>query len=110
MRTSVRCRGMPRAPRRTTKAAAPKAAEPEAAEPEEATQRRSNVQSVSRAFALLETLKDSSVRMSALEVARATGLDRTVVHRLLRTLAEHELVVEQRGTYGLGPASVLLAN
>jgi IclR family transcriptional regulator, acetate operon repressor len=39
-----------------------------------------------------------------------SGLDRTVVHRLLRTLAEYGMVVEGRGTYGLGPSSLLLAN
>jgi DNA-binding IclR family transcriptional regulator len=72
--------------------------------------RRSAVQSVSRAFAVLDVLKDSSVAMSALEIARASGLDRTVVHRLLRTLAEHDLVVEERGSYSLGPAWVLVAH
>jgi IclR family acetate operon transcriptional repressor len=71
---------------------------------------RSSVQSVTRAFTLLDILKDSSVAMSALEVARASGLDRTVVHRLLRTLAGTGMVVEERGSYRLGPASVLLAN
>lgn len=71
---------------------------------------RSSVQSVSRAFAILDILKESSVAMSALDVSRASGLDRTVVHRLLRTLAGHGMVVEERGSYGLGPASVLLAN
>jgi DNA-binding IclR family transcriptional regulator len=78
--------------------------------PAEDGPRRSSVQSVSRAFNILEVLKDSSVKMSALELAGATGLDRTVVHRLLRTLAAHGMVVEERGGYGLGPASVLFAN
>jgi DNA-binding IclR family transcriptional regulator len=68
------------------------------------------VQSVTRALAILDILKDSSVGLSALEVSRASGLDRTVVHRLLRTLAAHGMVLEERGSYSLGPASVLLAN
>lgn len=75
-----------------------------------AAQRRSSVQSVTRAFQILEILEDSSVPMSVLEISRAVGLDRTVVHRLLRTLAQHGMVVDERGAYGLGPASVLLAN
>ena len=48
--------------------------------------------------------------MTALELSRASGLDRTVVHRLLRTLGEHGMVIEERGAHTLGPASVLLAN
>ncbi|WP_272477261.1 IclR family transcriptional regulator [Baekduia alba] len=74
------------------------------------TSRRSSVQSVGRAFDLLDLLKNAPYPMSALEIARESGLDRTIVHRLLRTLAEHGMVVEERGAYGLGPASVLLAN
>jgi len=72
--------------------------------------RRSTVQSVARAFDVLEVLKRATAPMSALEVARATGLDRTVVHRLLRTIGEYGLVFEERGTFRLGPASVLIAN
>jgi IclR family acetate operon transcriptional repressor len=78
--------------------------------PSAAPSARSSVQSVTRAFAILDILKDSSIAMSALEISRASGLDRTVVHRLLRTLAAHDMVVEERGAYALGPASVLLAN
>jgi IclR family acetate operon transcriptional repressor len=71
---------------------------------------RSSVQSVGRAFDILDVLKSAAYPMSALEIARATGLDRTVVHRLLRTLTERGVTVEERGAYGLGSASVLLAN
>jgi IclR family transcriptional regulator, acetate operon repressor len=72
--------------------------------------RRSTVQSVARAFDVLEVLKRATAPMSALEVAGATGLDRTVVHRLLRTIGEYGLVVEEHGVFRLGPASVLIAN
>jgi IclR family transcriptional regulator, acetate operon repressor len=75
-----------------------------------ATPRRSTVQSVARAFELLDVLKGATAPMSALELARATGLDRTVVHRLLRTIGEYGLVSEERSTFRLGPASVLIAN
>jgi IclR family acetate operon transcriptional repressor len=71
--------------------------------------RRSTVQSVTRAFEILTALRTRAASLSAVEVAAATGLDRTVAHRLLRTLAREEMVVEERGKFGLGPASVLLA-
>ena len=79
-------------------------------EDEAGTPRRAVVQSVGRAFEILEILKDATVPMSALELARATGLDRTVVHRLLRTLSQHGMTIEERGTFRLGPSSVLLAH
>jgi IclR family acetate operon transcriptional repressor len=71
---------------------------------------RSSVQSVGRAFGILDILKNAAYPMSALEIAREAGLDRTVVHRLLRTLSERGMTVEERSAYSLGPASVLLAN
>ena len=74
------------------------------------SRRRSTVQSVARAFDVLEILKRATAPMSALEVARAVGLDRTVVHRLLRTISEYGIAVEEHGTFRLGPASVLIAN
>jgi IclR family acetate operon transcriptional repressor len=72
--------------------------------------RRWVVQSVGRAFEILNVLKEAPLPMSALEIANASGLDRTVVHRLLRTLSQHGMAVEERGSFQLGPASVLLAH
>lgn len=72
--------------------------------------RRATVQSVDRAFDILGVLRDAAAPMSALEVAKRAGLDRTVVHRLLRTLAQHGMTVEEGGSFRLGPASVLLAS
>jgi IclR family acetate operon transcriptional repressor len=71
---------------------------------------RSSVQSVARAFDILDVLKRAPRPLSALEVAREAELDRTVVHRLLRTLSAHGMAVEERGAYGLGPGTVPLAN
>lgn len=71
--------------------------------------RRSGVQSVDRAFAALQTLQDASGPLSVQEVARESGLDRTVAHRLLKTLKSHGMVVEERGTYRMGPQPVLMA-
>lgn len=75
-----------------------------------ASVRRTVVQSVGRAFDVLDVLKAATAPMSALEVARASGLDRTVVHRLLRSVSERGMAVEERGRFRLGPQSVLLAN
>jgi DNA-binding IclR family transcriptional regulator len=72
--------------------------------------RRSTVQSVERAFEILTVLREASLPMSALEIAKVTGLDRTVVHRLLRTLAQQGMAIEERGAFRLGAASVLLAH
>jgi IclR family acetate operon transcriptional repressor len=72
--------------------------------------RRSVVQSVARAFDLLNLLRDATSPMSVQEIARSAGLDRTVVHRLLRTLQQQDIVLEERGLFRLGPASILLAN
>lgn len=72
--------------------------------------RRSVVQSVTRAFEVLYLLRDTSLPLSVQEIARETGLDRTVVHRLLRSLLQQSMVIEERGLFRIGPASVLLAN
>jgi IclR family acetate operon transcriptional repressor len=74
------------------------------------TTRRSTVQSVARAFEVLRILGQAAVPMPALEIAKAGGLDRTVVHRLLRTLSRQGMVLEERGSFHLGPATMLLAH
>ena len=94
---------------RNTRARKPAAAE-EPAPAELGTARRSNVQSISRAFEILDVLRLSTGPMTALEIAKRTGLDRTVVHRQLRTLAQHGMTVDDGGTFRLGPTSVLLAH
>jgi IclR family transcriptional regulator, acetate operon repressor len=72
--------------------------------------RRSTVQSVERALEVLDALRAADGPLSVLALARATGLDRTVVHRLLQTLTQHGMAVVEGGEFRLGPASVLLAN
>lgn len=71
--------------------------------------RRSGVQSVDRAFAALDVLGHAAGPLSVQEVARGSSLDRTVAHRLLKTLKNHGVVVEDRGSYSLGPQTVLMA-
>jgi DNA-binding IclR family transcriptional regulator len=68
------------------------------------------VQSVDRAFAVLQVLQSAPGPLSVQETAQRAALDRTVVHRLLKTLVQHSMAVEEQGTFGLGPESVALAN
>lgn len=71
---------------------------------------RSRVQSVTRAVALLNTIADSNVPLSATQLKAKTGLDRTVVHRLLRTLEAENLVVKLDSRYAIGPKTLLYGN
>jgi DNA-binding IclR family transcriptional regulator len=70
--------------------------------------RSSGNQSVERAFALLEVLADSGEGLSVIEAARAASLDRTITHRLLKTLADLDVCTVARGRYELGPAALRL--
>ncbi len=73
--------------------------------------RRSVVQSVSRAFQILTILRDAPAPMRVQEIAASAGLDRTVTHRLVKSLVQEGVVAEEdRASYRLGPAIVLLAN
>lgn len=70
--------------------------------------RRTTVQAVERAADLLAQLAAEPASVSVLHLARTLGLDRTVVHRLLRTLVGRGLVREEAGRYDLGPATAQL--
>jgi DNA-binding IclR family transcriptional regulator len=71
--------------------------------------RQLSVQSVDRACAVLEHLAKSNAPRSALEVAQAIELHRTIVHRLLRTLLGHGMVEEERsGRYTLGARALTM--
>lgn len=72
--------------------------------------RRNQVQSVSRAVDVLDVLANANKPLATADIAAELGLDRTVVHRLLRTLAPRGLVAEDRGQYSLGPSHVLYSN
>jgi DNA-binding IclR family transcriptional regulator len=63
---------------------------------------RSTVRSVQKAVALLDELTRSRRARSVSDLAAAIGQDRTVVHRLLRTLKGNGLVREEAGRYRLG--------
>ncbi|MBO0848179.1 MAG: helix-turn-helix domain-containing protein, partial [Pseudonocardia sp.] len=71
----------------------------------------SRVQSVERAAQVLDGLIVAEHTLTALELSRVTGIHRTNVHRLLRTMRDIGMVREPSpGHYDLGPATVLLGN
>ena len=70
--------------------------------------RAGTVQSVDRAFAVLKALSGKRDGATALELAAVTGIDRTTVHRLLRTLAGCGLVEVRGSAYLVGPSCLTL--
>lgn len=70
--------------------------------------RRTLVQSVSRAMEVLEALK-ALAPQSPREIGLRIGLERTVVYRLLRTLQAGGLVTESEGRWRLGVGTLDLA-
>ncbi|HWH97187.1 MAG TPA: IclR family transcriptional regulator [Pseudolysinimonas sp.] len=67
------------------------------------------VQSVGRAFLLLETLKDHGGQAGLSELAAASSLSLPTIHRLLRTLVELGYVRQLPSRrYSLGPALIPL--
>lgn len=78
-----------------------------AREPEGAA-RTGGVQSVERAADVLRVLADRPHGATAVDVAAATGLDRTTVHRLLRTLVTTGLAESRGSSYVPGAVCTLL--
>ncbi len=74
-------------------------------------QRRSGVQSINRAVAILRCFDGRKPELGISEIARSTGLSTSTVHRLLSAMQDNHLV-RQTGTkrYGLGPLLLQLAN
>jgi len=67
------------------------------------------VQAIDRAFTLLRELSSPPFRATALELSKQVGLDRTTVHRLLKTLLHWGMVQADDGVYSLGAESLLFA-
>jgi DNA-binding IclR family transcriptional regulator len=71
------------------------------------------IQAVDRAIVLLKSVAASTIPPTALELARACGLNRSTAWRLLRTLEHHGLLdrdpITQRYTVGYGAISVAAA-
>ena len=74
------------------------------------TARGSYLQSLQRSILVLDLVSTSPVGMSARELAEAANLDRTVTHRVIRTLEREELLVKQSNRFVLGPRALLLGN
>jgi IclR family transcriptional regulator, KDG regulon repressor len=70
----------------------------------------SMLQSLQRGTAVLDAIASSPQRLSAKDLAARLQLDRTVVHRVLRTLEAEQFVDQADGRYGLGPRTLLLGN
>lgn len=70
------------------------------------------MQSIDRAVAILETFTSEQPILGVAEIARLTGLTRSTTHRILASLARHELVIKvnERGRYALGPHVIRLAS
>lgn len=72
--------------------------------------RKTLIQSIERAFDILETVRDSGAPMRAVDVARAIGLSPTAANNILRTLyIRGYLGQNESGRYSLGSQSYLLA-
>lgn len=65
------------------------------------------VQVIDRSIVLLRTLASLKHGASALDLARLTGIDRTTIHRLLKTLTHWSLIESQGGTYRIGPECLI---
>ncbi|WP_447588283.1 IclR family transcriptional regulator [Aquipseudomonas campi] len=73
----------------------------------EKTGNEGRVQVIDRAVLLLRTLSRLKQGGSALELSRLTGIDRTTIHRVLKTLAHWQLIEPQAGNYRIGPESLI---
>lgn len=67
------------------------------------------VQSIDRAFVVLRELATTPKGATALELSRRTGIERTTVHRLLKTLVYWGMVTTHEGVYALGAECLLFA-
>lgn len=70
------------------------------------------IQSVERAAFILTVLGSGTPRLGVTEIAARVGLAKPTVHGLLRTLVQHDLVIQDpaSGKYGLGAALLPLGH
>jgi IclR family acetate operon transcriptional repressor len=73
--------------------------------------KRAMLQSVERTFAVLDLIAHDPAPMSIAELGTRLGVDRTIVHRILRTLQSEEFVeVAPGGGYVIGPRALVFGN
>ncbi|MCU1730738.1 helix-turn-helix domain-containing protein [Pseudomonas sp. 20P_3.2_Bac4] len=65
------------------------------------------VQVIDRSIVLLRTLAGLKHGASALDLARLTGIERSTIHRLLKTLTYWSLIESRGATYHIGPESLI---
>lgn len=65
------------------------------------------VQVIDRSIVLLRTLTSLKHGASALDLARQTGIERSTIHRLLKTLTYWGLIESRGATYHIGPESLI---
>lgn len=68
--------------------------------------RKSPIQVIDKAVTLLRIISDLKQGASALELAKLSGLDRTTVHRILKSLIVWDLVIHEDGMFKSGPESL----
>jgi IclR family acetate operon transcriptional repressor len=68
------------------------------------------LQSLQRGIAVLDLVARSSGGLTSRQITEQIDLDRTVVHRILRTLEREELLAKDGGRYVIGSRSLLLGN
>jgi IclR family acetate operon transcriptional repressor len=73
--------------------------------------RRSPVQSIDRAVAILNVIRDAGAPLPLSKIAERTGLTRSTVHRLLSSMLVHGLVEQDApgSVYAIGPRIAELA-
>ena len=78
--------------------------------PNDTKARRSSIQSIDRATAILRALASGPRRLGVSELAERLGLARPTVHGLLQTLQSHGFVEQDRHSdkYQLGPGLLQL--
>lgn len=72
----------------------------------------SPMKTVAKALLVLKQFKHASGELGVTEIANVVGIDKVIVHRLLKTLAMDEFVVQDPATrkYRLGPGLIELAS
>jgi len=104
----AKTKALAKAPARVDAAAVPaKAAEQNGVKPE---RRGAYLQSLQRGMAVLDALAHSTRPQTAKQVALTLDLDRTITHRILRTLQLEGMVDAVTGGYQLGGRTLLLGN
>jgi DNA-binding IclR family transcriptional regulator len=71
---------------------------------------RSMLQSVQRAAAVMNEIARHRQPVSIAELASTLRLERTIVHRIIRTLEGEDLVEAVTGGYSMGPRALLFGN